>query len=295
VKSYRSIMSVPGLLLMLVTIGSGTDVPKLIFKFHTVNVPGSTQTYPSGINNAGVMVGSYEDTANAFHGYILKGKKITTLDVPRGSNTSVGHLTRKGTIRIVGSYKNSAGRYLGFLYQNGKYMDIPGPKGAIASGANGISDHGEIVGYYTDSSNVTHGFLLRRGHYTTLTVYMAQITIASGVNDHGKLVYWSVNGLTGVTTSYLYDIKTQQSTAINVPGATDSLATDINNLGDVTYQWLDSSGVSHGALLDGGKYYKFDDPKSVSDYAEGINDFGAIVGAYEAVSGGPFSGYRATY
>jgi probable HAF family extracellular repeat protein len=288
-------MSVPGLLLMLVTIGSGTDVPKLSFKFHTVNVPGSTQTYPSGINNAGVMVGSYEDTANAFHGYILKGKKITTLDVPRGSNTSVGHLTRKGTIRIVGSYKNSAGRYLGFLYQNGKYMDIPGPKGAIASGANGISDHGEIVGYYTDSSNVTHGFLLRRGHYTTLTVYMAQITIASGVNDHGKLVYWSVNGLTGVTTSYLYDIKTQQSTAINVPGATDSLATDINNLGDVTYQWLDSGGVSHGALLDGGKYYKFDDPKSVSDYAEGINDFGAIVGAYEAVSGGPFLGYPATY
>ncbi len=280
---------------MLVTVGSGTDVPKLSFKFHTVNVPGAAQTYPSGINNAGVMVGTYEDNANAFHGYILRGKKITTLDVPHGSNTSVDHLTRKGPIQVVGSYKNSAGRYVGFLYRNGKYTDILGPKGAIASGANGISDRGEIVGYYTDSSNVTHGFLLIRGRYTTLDVYMAQITIASGVNDRGKLVYWSVNGLTGATTSYLYNIKTQQSTPINVPGATDSLATDINNLGDVAYQWLDSGGVSHGALLHGGKYYKFDDPKSVSDYAEGINDFSAIVGAYETVSGGPFSGFRATY
>ena len=294
-KSYRSMISVPGLLLVLVTVGSGTDIPKLSFKFHTVNVPRATQTYPSGINNAGVMVGNYEDNANAFHAYILKGKKITTLNVPHGSNTSASHLTRKGPIQVVGSYKNSAGRYIGFVYQNGKYTDIPGPKGAIASGANGISDGGRIVGYYTDSSNLTHGFLLIGGHYTTLDVYMAQITIASGVNDHGKLVYWSVDGLTGVTTSYLYDIKTQQSTAINVPGATDSLATDINNLGDVSYQWLDSNGVSHAALLHGGKYYKFDDPKSVSDYAEGLNDSSAVVGAYESVSGGPFSGFRATY
>ena len=288
-------MSVPGLLLMLVTMGAGTDVPKLSFKFHTVNVPGATQTYPSGINNAGVMVGNYQDSAGALHGYILKGGKITTLDVPHGSNTSVSHITRKGSIKVVGSYKNSAGRSLGFLYQNGKYMDIPGPKGATASGANGISDQGEIVGYYTDPSNLTHGFLLRRGHYTSIDVYMAQITIASGVNDHGKLVFWSVDGLTGATTSYLYDIKTQQRTAINVPGATDSLATDINNSGDVTFQWVDSGGVSHGALLQDKKYYKFDDPKSVWDYAEGINDLSAIVGAYETVSGGPFSGFRATY
>jgi uncharacterized membrane protein len=294
-KSYGSMIYVPGLLLILASAASGTDVAKLGFKFHTVNVPGAAQTYPSGINNAGVMVGTYEDSANTFHGYILNGKKIITLDVPNGSNTSIGHLTRKGTIQVVGSYKNSAGRYVGFLYKNGKYTDIPGPKGAIASGAIGISDFGAIVGEYTDSSNLTHGFLLTKGHYTTLDVYMAQITTASGVNDQGKLVYWSVDGLTGVTTSYLYDIKTKQSTPINVPGAHDSLATDINNAGDVTYQWTDSGGVSHSALLHGGKYYKFDYPKSIEDYAEGLNDFNAIVGAYETVTSGPFSGFKATY
>src|ERR1700722_16950999 len=93
VKSYRSIISVPGLLLMLVTVGTGTDVPKLSFRFHTVNVPGATQTYPSGINNADVMVGNYEDSTGTLHGYILKAGKITTLDVPHGSNTSASHIT----------------------------------------------------------------------------------------------------------------------------------------------------------------------------------------------------------
>jgi uncharacterized membrane protein len=294
-KGYGLKISLPILLLIVATAASGTDALKLTFKFHKANVPGAVQTYPSGINNQGVVVGTYEDASNTFHGYILQGKKLTTLDVPQGSNTSVGHLTRKGTIQVVGSYKNSTGRYLGFLYKNGKYKDIPGPKNAISSAAIGISDTGVIVGEYSDSSHLTHGYLLIKGHYTSIDVNMAQITVASGVNDKGKLVYWSVDGLTGITTSYLYDIKTRQSTAINVPGAHDSLATDINNAGDVTYQWVDSASVSHGALLHAGTYYKFDYPKSIWDYAEGLSDSNAIVGAYETVSSGPFSGFKTTY
>lgn len=55
--------------------------------------------------------------------------------------------------------------------------------------------------------------------------------------------------------SSLYNGKTYGT--IDVPGATASFAQDLNSAGDVIYQWFDSNGASHGALLQAGKYYKF--------------------------------------
>jgi uncharacterized membrane protein len=295
VKCFRATLPVSGVMLAFIAVATAADAPKLTFNFSRVNIPGATQTFVTGINNAGVMVGTYQDSAGTYHGFILDRKKITTLDVPHGTNTSIGNIRPNGAIEIVGGDTNSAGRATGFLYKDGHFTDIPGPRGSTASGANGINDDGDIVGSYLASNGVTEGYLLTKHGYTSFNVYMSQINVASGVNDRGKLVYWSVDGLSGNTTSYLYDIKTQQSTTINVPGASDSLAEDISNVGNVTYQWIDSEGVSHGALLRGGTYYKFDYSNSVWDYAAGLNDRNRIVGSYEAVSNGPFQGFKAIY
>jgi hypothetical protein len=59
--------------------------------------------------------------------------------------------------------------------------------------------------------------------------------------------------------------------------------------------WLDSAGICRGALLRGGKYYKFDYPKAYFTYAGGINDKSMIVGGYQAALGMPFSGFKATF
>lgn len=296
-KSSRIVLHVSRLLLMCAVGATAANALQVTFHFTSVSVPGAVQTYPSGINNAGVVVGTYQDSANATHGFILQGQKVMTLDVPNGTNTSVGHVNRtSSTVEVVGSYKNSAGRYLGFLYKNGRYVDIPGPKGCTSSSAQGINSYGMVVGSYTDSSNVTHGYLLTNRGYTALNVSMAQIVVATGINDQGQIVLWAVNGLFGTGTSYLYDIKTKQYTTIDVPEASQgSYAQDIDNAGDVTYQWVDSSSVSHGALLHAGNYYTFDYPNSVWDYGSGINDHNVIVGSYETVSNGPFSGFEAIY
>jgi len=294
-RTFSSMALGTALLLASIMVAFAAEAPKLTFKFSNVKVPGAKQTFANGINNAGVIVGTYQDSANAYHGFILDGKKLTTVNVPNGTSTTVDGVTPDGAIQIVGAYVNSAGRSMGFLCKNGRFTDIPGPKGSTGSSAVGINDLGEIVGSYVGSNGVTFGYLLANHHYTTLNIFMAQITVASGINDKGKLVFSSVDGLSGTMTAYVYDIKTKNYTEVNVPGASGSAATDIDNAGDVTYQWLDSNSVSHCALFRQGKYYKFDDPSSAYDWAKGINDRNVIVGASEAVSGGPFAGFKATY
>ena len=99
--------------LAFMSVAVGVDGPPLTFKFATANVPGSIQTFPGGVNNAGVMVGTYQDKGKAFHGYIFNGKKLTTLDDPKGT-TSCNNLQPNGALAVVGSYLNSSGTEVGF-------------------------------------------------------------------------------------------------------------------------------------------------------------------------------------
>jgi len=113
-KNYKSITFMLALvLLFIVAAATAADAPKLTFKFTKNNVPGATQTAPEGINNAGVTVGQYWDSNNIAHGYILNGKKLTTLDDPNGNNTYASGLPYNGAITVVGYYTDSAGAYVG--------------------------------------------------------------------------------------------------------------------------------------------------------------------------------------
>jgi probable HAF family extracellular repeat protein len=267
--------------------------PTLTVKFTVANVPGALQTVPGGVNNAGVVAGRYQDSSGVFHGYILQGQNLTTLDDPNGTNTDANNLAPQSPIRVVGSYAGSTGSSVGFLYEGGEYTDIRGPGDAIGSNATGINDAGAIVGFYTDSSNLTHGFLLTEDGYTTLDVPGASATSATGINDKGMVVVFWLDSK-GAYESSIYDIKTGSYTTIDVPNASDSFASDIDNAGDVTYQWLDSGRISHAAVLHGGVYYDLFEPNIAYAYAGGINNDGEFVGGYRTVSRGPISGVKAT-
>jgi hypothetical protein len=294
-KSCKAIPCVLGFVVAFIFVATAADTPKLTFKFTTVNVPGAVQTFPGGVNNAGVTVGQYVDSSSAAHGYILRGKKLTTLDDPNGiGTTGANNLNPDGPISVVGSYVSSAGNAVGFLYKNRKYMDIPGPTGSTGSAANAINDNGAIVGDYDDSNGVSHGFLLKGKKYTTLDVPNSVGSIATGINKNGWIVLYWVDS-SGALESSLTRNSGKTYKTINVPGATNSAALDLNTAGDVTYQWFDTGNVGHGALLHAGKYYKVDHPRSVQTYAGGINDMGVIDGGFQATSGGPVSGYKATY
>jgi probable HAF family extracellular repeat protein len=282
-----------------VVAATAADAPKLTFKFTKASVPGATATSPGGINNAGMSVGTYTDSAGASHGYILKGKKFTTLDDPnaKAGTTGGSNIQYNGTA-VVGAYTNTAGTAtVGFMYKGGKYTDIPGPTGNIGASANAINDKGAIVGNYTDSAGVTHGFLLKGGKYTTLSVPGGLGTVATGINNKGTIVaYYFVNS-TGTLGSVMTTNNGKTFKTINVPGAgaLGSGPLDINNENDVCYEWFDSAGLFHGALFHKGKYYKFDYPKAYESYGGGLNDKSTVAGGYIPTKGALFQGFNATF
>jgi len=289
----KSILYALGLVLLCVSAATAAD--QLTFKFKTVKVPGSTSTEPGGINNKGVSVGLYVDSAGVGHGYILSGKKLTTLDDPNGTAGSTGgsNLNPDGAVSVVGTYTSSkTGNPVAFLYKGGKYTDIPGPKGAVAVFGSAVNDSGSIVGYYTDSASAVHGFLLKGKTYTTLDVPSAVASYATGINKSGKITLFWIDSASAYESS-IYNGKTY--TTINVPGSPNSLALDLNAAGDVTYQLIDSSGNDHGGLLHAKKFYTYEYPKAADTYGGGINDKSEVVGGYASSTSGPWSAFQASY
>jgi probable HAF family extracellular repeat protein len=299
-KNYKSILCVLAFALAFTVVAAiAADAPPLTFTFTKASVPGATSTSPGGINNSGMSVGGYVDSGGVAHGYILKGKTVTTLDDPKAKagTTGASNIQYNGT-SVVGVYTNTAGTAtVGFMYKGGKYTDIPGPKGNKGTSANAINDSGAIVGNYTDSAGVTHGFLLKSGKYTTLTVPGGLGTVATGINNKGTIVaYYFVNS-TGTLGSVMTTNNGKTFTKINVPGAgaLGSGPLDINNENDVCYEYFDSAGLFHGALFHAGKFYKFNYPKSYESYGGGLNDKSMIAGGYIPTKGAMFQGFNATF
>jgi probable HAF family extracellular repeat protein len=289
-RSRNNFVLMLGFVLVFMIAANAASAPTLTFAFTTVNVPGAKATVLGGINNAGVIVGQYEDKKEVVHCFMLVGSKVTTINHPNAVSDGCIHINSAGA--IVGFWKNSAAVTTGFLYQNGKFTDIPGPSGAKSSVAYGINDSGQIVGYYTDSSGKIHGFLRKGTTYTILNVPGAASTIATGINNAGNIVMYY--GIGTRIASALYNGKTY--TTINVPHAANSLARDINRTGDIVYEILNSSFAhEEGALFHAGTYYTFTYPKSAATSGFGINDDSVLVGLYQATASGPDQGFKATY
>lgn len=264
--------------------------PRLTFTFVTYNVPGAAQTALGGINNAGVIAGTYVDKSQHTHCFTLKGTAVTTIDDPKGTDSSCGSINIHGA--VVGTYWDATSVDVGFLYQNGKFTDLVEPQGAFGTDANGINDNGDIVGSYLVDVGDVHGFLLRKGKYTTIDVPRSLGTIPLGINNKGNViaVYISTKG----SASALRSGNTYKD--ISPPGSQQSEPLGINNLGDVNFASFVSSTKAHGSLLHGGTYYTFNYPKAADTYGEGLNDKGMMVGTYWVKNlNGPSSGYVAAY
>ena len=132
----------------------------LTFTFSTIDPPGSTFTFPFGINPQGDVVGNYTG-GGVNHGFLLRDGNFTTIDFPGATGTFARRIDPQGD--IVGFYI-AGGANHGFLLRDGKFTTIDVP-GAISTLAFGINPQGDIAGWYIDSAGVNHGFLLRKGAF----------------------------------------------------------------------------------------------------------------------------------
>jgi probable HAF family extracellular repeat protein len=74
-------------------------------------------------------------------------------------------------------------------------------------------------------------------------------------------------------------------TTINPPGSRYTIASSINDLGQIVGFYQDSNGQEHGFLDSGGTYITIDPLGSIETIADSINASGQIVGWYFGSSG----------
>jgi len=169
------------------------------------------------------------------------------------------------------------------LFSSGKFtsIDVPGSGGTTECWS--ISNSGEIVGTYTDSSGVVfHGFTDVNGNFTTVDVgtTLSQVT---GINRQGVLVgiFFDNSG-----NQHGFQDVNGKFTTITYPGATITSAARINTSGEIVGLYGSSStGPFSGYFKVRGVYTTIMFPGSTETRVRGLNDAGIVVGRYTDVAG----------
>jgi probable HAF family extracellular repeat protein len=182
---------------------------------------------------------------------------------------------------IVGDYFDASGVQHAYLLSQGTFTTID-PPGSIQTRGIGINNRGVIGGTFLDSNKVRHSYLLDQGNFTIFDFPGATATFLQGMDNQQVVgAYSDARGLHGFLRSG------GNFTAIDFPGAVgQTVASDINEPGQIVGNYEDASGKLHGFLLSDGNFTTFDFPGAFSQTVpSGIAANGNIVGAYNDDSG----------
>ena len=161
--------SVLGVVLVLTFVAVGiASAPPLTFTFsdvHTTKTATETDSY--GVNNSGVIVGDYIDSAGIQHAFSLAGKKLTTVD-NKACTAATAFYAVNSAGTAVGWCTGTSGTEVSFTWSKGKFTTIKFPK-STGTEATGINDKNDVSGLYLDSSGVQHGFVKKGSKYTRST------------------------------------------------------------------------------------------------------------------------------
>ena len=157
------------------------------------------------------------------------------------------------------------------------------PPGSIFTIPNFLTPDGIIVGQFEDASQVEHGFILYRGHYTIFNVPGAPATALSSLNPSGELTgFTCLVDTTCENPPYESFIVTSQGRIIsfNPFDAPSSFASVVNPSGTLVGTYTNSSGVTNGYILRHQTFTSNTFPGSILTFDGGLNPEGDIVGLY---------------
>jgi probable HAF family extracellular repeat protein len=187
-----------------------------------------------------------------------------------------------------------------FIYRKGKYRPLDGVAGAPLTAHVGLNNRGRIVGSYpVDGSTLLRGFVrIGRGDYEGFDAAPGapdRVTTPFDINDRGAIAgAYAVGSAAAPESVVFHGFLRKPSGAVitvDVPGASATGASGINNRGAVVGTYEDSRGKGHGFLLRRGMVTPIDPPDASQDATFGnisasdINDQGEIVGVYPDASG----------
>jgi probable HAF family extracellular repeat protein len=216
---------------------------------------------------------------------------FTPISAPFGGIFFPAGINNSGV--IVGEAQASQVPFIfeSFVLSGGVFtpVNFPGTP-AGNTGIQSINNLGQYVGGYMDASGAPHGFIFAGGTYQTVDFSSAPPgqTIVYGLNTKGVAV--GANNIDAFGDSLSFTFAGGKFTPLSFPGATSTLATSINDAGDIVGGYTDSSGNNHGFLMHKGVFTTIDDPLATGGGLAGtgpatITNSGTIVGTVETSDG----------
>jgi uncharacterized membrane protein len=124
------------------------------------------------------------------HGFVLQDGNYEEFRMPGSMHNGIA---RNGRL-IVGVVFPDMATFHAYKVHDG-VTEMIDPPDAVVSDARDVNRSDEIVGFFTNSANKTHGFLLRKGEFTTIDFPGDDVvsTQARGINPQGDIVGFYVS------------------------------------------------------------------------------------------------------
>jgi len=184
-------------------------------------------TQPRAINNSSITTGFDTGTLVPWS-RTAKGKLSTITKGGAPLNQLAQGLNTAGV--FAGNYDDTTGVSVGYLGQGQKYkskIKLSIKNSGYAGRA--IDDAGDVVGWYFDSSNLQHGYIIPFGGKAKSIDYPnATYTVMEGLNNKGT-ASGQYQDASGVIHGFTYAVKTGKMVSFDAPGATLTQAWGINN------------------------------------------------------------------
>jgi hypothetical protein len=252
-----------------------------VYSFQEVVYPGDTFTQLLGINNASLIAGYHNVTANSGFTLVLPNH-FTTENYPGSAQTQVIGVSNNG--KTVGFYIDQAGNTHGFTRSlAGLYSSVNFPH-SVFNQLLGQNDMSQAAGYYSMSvNNTTPDFPYiydeNGGVFQVLTIPGAVGGAqATGINNSQQVCGFYID-VHGVNHGFYLNFGT--FTKLDFPGSIFTQALGLNNKNEVVGAYQDSSGATHGFVYNTvtKTWQSIDDPNGVgTTLVNGTNDKHQLVG-----------------
>src|ERR1700733_916098 len=178
--------------LALLMMAATTTIASEPVSFTLFDIPGATSYFVAGINDEGLIAGTWTTANGASVGFIrLSDGRISTPIVNPNDNSGLTVLRAVNDEGVIAGFYG-ANVSNGFLLTEGRFQTVDFP-GAVATALRGINNLGDVSGTYSivDLNADEFGFIIpRRGPAISFKLPDPSATgiVAGGINDLRQLV-----------------------------------------------------------------------------------------------------------
>jgi probable HAF family extracellular repeat protein len=248
-----------------------------LYDFTALGLPGIIygDVQRQGIANGGLVAGTSWDAAGKARAFFYNGTTNIDLGNFGGDGARAFSVNRCG--QVTGWGLAADGVPHAFYFYNGSLRDLGTLGGADAYG-NAISTCGKVAGWAATAAGQWHAFYHDGASMSDLGTFGGSSSFALAVNNVGQVAGYAYGPGDAWYHAFLYDART--GAPIQDLGKPDvnSLATDINDAGQVAGFSRDANGELCAFRYADGRMQELLPPGAQGSEARAINAAGWVVG-----------------